>query len=203
MHECFHWVTQYGYAAIFLLLVTGIVGAPWPEETLLTFAGYLAFKGTLHLETTLLTGFLGSVCGITMSYLLGRTAGLYITHKLGRFLFLNDAKLARVRLWFERFGKWILIIGYFVPGIRHLTALVAGTSRLPYSEFAPFAYVGALLWSTLFITLGYTVGRQWRLIADELQEHQIEVGIVVVIGLLAYGLFRYWRARRRARAIAS
>ena len=200
MHECFHWISEYGYAAIFFLLVTGIVGAPWPEETLLTFAGYLAFKGTLRLEPTLLAGFLGSVCGITVSYLLGRTAGLFVIHKLGRFLFLNDAKLARVRLWFERFGKWVLVIGYFVPGVRHFTALVAGTSRLPYREFALFAYVGALLWSTLFITLGYTVGRQWRLIVDELQDHQIEAVGLVIAGLLAYGLFRYLRARRRQRS---
>ena len=198
MHECFQWVREYGYAAFFLLLVTGIVGASWPEETLLTFAGYLAFKGALRLETTLAVGFLGTVCGITTSYLLGRTAGLFIIHKLGRLIFLNDAKLARVRQWFERFGKWVLIIGYFVPGVRHFTALVAGTSRLPYREFALFAYTGALLWSALFITLGYTVGRQWRGIVDELQAHQIHAGIAVVVGLGAYALFRYLSARRRA-----
>ena len=199
MHECFHLVKEYGYAAIFLLLVTGIVGAPWPEETLLAFAGYLAFKGALRLELTLAVGFIGSVCGITVSYMLGRTAGLFVIHKLGRFLFLNDAKLTRVRQWFERFGKWVLILGYFIPGVRHFTALVAGTSRLPYREFAPFAYTGALLWSTIFITLGYTVGRQWRRIVDELQEHQLETGIALAAGLLAYALFRYFRARRHGK----
>ena len=198
MHECFHWVREYGYVAIFLLLVTGIVGAPWPEETLLTFAGYLAFKGVLNLESTLAAGFLGSVCGITVSYLIGRTAGLIVIHKFGRFLFLNDAKLERVRHWFERLGKWVLVIGYFVPGVRHFTALVAGTSRLPYREFTLFAYTGALLWSTLFVSIGYIFGRQWRGIVDELQEHQVNVIIVAAIGLLAYGLFRYLRAYRRA-----
>ena len=197
MHECFHWVREYGYAAIFLLLVTGIVGAPWPEETLLTFAGYLAFKGVLNLESTLATGFLGSACGITVSYLIGRTAGLIVIHKFGRFLFLNDAKLGRVRHWFERFGKWVLVIGYFVPGVRHFTALVAGTSRLPYREFALFAYTGALLWATLFISIGYIFGRQWRGIVDELQEHQVEAVIAAAVGLLAYALFRYLRARRQ------
>ena len=197
MHECFHWVREYGYAAIFLLLVTGIVGAPWPEETLLTFAGYLAFKGVLNLESTLVAGFFGSVCGITVSYLIGRTAGLIVIHKFGRFLFLNDTKLERVRRWFERLGKWVLVIGYFVPGVRHFTALVAGTSRLPYREFTLFAYTGALLWSTLFVSIGYIFGRQWRGIVDELQEHQVNAVIVAAVGLLAYGLFRYLRAYRR------
>ena len=35
------WISQYGYLAIFLLLVMGIVGLPVPDETLLTFTGYL------------------------------------------------------------------------------------------------------------------------------------------------------------------
>ena len=39
------WIAQYGYLAIFCLLVFGIVGLPVPDETLLTFTGYLVFKG--------------------------------------------------------------------------------------------------------------------------------------------------------------
>ncbi len=32
-----HWITQYGYAGLFVLLMLGIVGVPVPDETLLTF----------------------------------------------------------------------------------------------------------------------------------------------------------------------
>ena len=48
-HQVLVWIAQYGYLAIFLLLVCGIVGLPVPDETLLTFTGYLAFKGELSL----------------------------------------------------------------------------------------------------------------------------------------------------------
>jgi membrane protein DedA with SNARE-associated domain len=41
------WIAQYGYLAIFSLLVLGIVGLPVPDETLLTFTGYLVFRGHL------------------------------------------------------------------------------------------------------------------------------------------------------------
>ena len=157
---------QYGYGALFALLVAGIVGLPVPDETLLTLAGFLVYKGKFELIPMLLAGFLGSACGITVSYLIGRTAGIYTIHKFGRFLRVDDVALARVRHWYERFGKWILVVGYFIPGVRHFTALVAGASRLPYREFAIFAYVGALLWSSLFITIGYYFGRwldaRWR-----------------------------------------
>ena len=76
---------QYGYGALFALLVAGIVGLPVPDETLLTLAGFLVYKGKFELIPMLLAGFLGSACGITVSYLIGRTAGIYTIHKFGRF----------------------------------------------------------------------------------------------------------------------
>lgn len=39
----FEWITHYGYVAIFVLLMLGIVGLPVPDEALLTFVGYLSF----------------------------------------------------------------------------------------------------------------------------------------------------------------
>src|SRR5262249_10845952 len=59
----FNWVSQFGYPALFSLLMLGIVGLPIPDETLLTFAGYLVFKNELNLIPTLATAFLGSSCG--------------------------------------------------------------------------------------------------------------------------------------------
>ena len=59
------WITHYGYLAIFLLLVFGIVGLPVPDETLLTFTGYLVFKGHLSLPLAFATALAGSACGIT------------------------------------------------------------------------------------------------------------------------------------------
>ena len=67
METGFDWISRYGDPAIFLLLMLGIFGLPVPDETLLTFAGYLCFKGKLGLGTTYLAAFLGSVCGISIS----------------------------------------------------------------------------------------------------------------------------------------
>ena len=197
MHEYSHWLMQYGYSALFVLLVAGIAGLPVPDETLLTLAGILVYRGKFELELMLLAGFLGSACGITLSYLLGRTAGLYTVHKFGRFLRIDDTKLLRSRHWFERFGKWVLVFGYFIPGVRHFTALVAGASRLPFLEFAPFAYLGALLWSALFISLGYIFGRNWHRIVEELLKHQLKTAIALAVGLLVLGWVRYFRLRRQ------
>ncbi len=58
-------ISRYGYAAIIVLLMLGIVGLPIPDEALLTLTGYLIFRGTLHTIPAYLAALLGSGCGIT------------------------------------------------------------------------------------------------------------------------------------------
>ncbi len=156
-----HWITHYGYLGIFSLLMFGIVGLPVPDETLLTFAGYMIRRGDLKTLPVWLAALLGSVCGITVSYILGRTTGYYLVHKYGARLHFTEQRLNLVHDWFRRLGGFTLTFGYFVPGVRHITAIVAGATKLELPVFAGFAYGGALLWTTTFLTLGYFLGELW------------------------------------------
>src|SRR5215510_8585454 len=130
MEMGFDWIVRHGYGAIFVLLVLGIVGLPVPDETLLVFAGYLSFKGTLRLEPTVATAFLGSACGISVSYAIGRFIGLPALTKFGPLLHLRPEHLEQAHRWMERWGKYSLLLAYFIPGYRHLAAFMVGTSRL-------------------------------------------------------------------------
>src|SRR5437588_10087532 len=116
------WITHYGYLAIFSLLMLGIVGLPVPDETLLTFTGYLVFRGNLSLPPAFLAAFAGSACGITLSYVLGRTFGLALIHRYGKYLRITEEHVNRAHAWFRHAGHWSLTFGYFIPGVRHFTA---------------------------------------------------------------------------------
>jgi membrane protein DedA with SNARE-associated domain len=153
-----HWITACGYPGIFVLLTLGIVGLPIPDEWLLVFAGCLAFKNVLGLFPTLVVAGLGSASGLTASYFLGTMSGAWV-RRYGRWLSITDEKLGRVRNWFQTLGQWVLICGPFIPGVRNLMGFVAGASGLELTAFARFAYVGAILSSTTFVTFGYFVGR--------------------------------------------
>jgi membrane protein DedA with SNARE-associated domain len=152
------WITQYGYVAIFFFLVLGIVGLPVPDETLLTFTGYLLFKRHLSLPLAFAAALAGSTSGITISYCLGRTFGLKLIHRYGKYLRIREAHVNQAHAWFERAGHWSLTFGYFVPGVRHFTAYAAGIAGLEFPRFALFAYSGAVLWVSAFLTLGYFLG---------------------------------------------
>src|SRR5215470_13897454 len=100
------WITHHGYAGIFSLLVFGIVGLPVPDEWLLTFSGYLVFNRTVVFLPTPGAAFLGSACGITVSYLLGRIVDTYVVVNYYVFLHLPPERLARVHSALERRVRW-------------------------------------------------------------------------------------------------
>jgi membrane protein DedA with SNARE-associated domain len=103
-----------------------------------------------------------------------------------------------VRAWYERKGKYALIVGYFIPGIRHLAAYVAGSSKLPLPVFATFAYLGGMLWTGSFVTVGYVLGDEWaRLSASVHQYALIVAGVAIVTAGVAF-LF----IRRRRHTVA-
>ena len=154
-----HWVTDYGYFGIFFLLILGIIGLPVPDEWLLVISGYLAFKNVLDLGPTLAVAFIGSASGLTMSYVLGRTSSGYVIRRYGHWLSIDDEKIHRAQHWFQNLGRWVLVIGPFIPGVRNLIGYIAGASRLRIHIFARFAYLGALVSSVTFVTFGYAVGR--------------------------------------------
>jgi membrane protein DedA with SNARE-associated domain len=189
------WIAHYGYFAIFFLLVLGIVGLPVPDEWLLTFTGYLVYRNDLSLGPAFAAASLGSMCGITVSYGLGRSAGLFVIRRYGRLFRIAPQDLDRVHAWFDRFGKWLLFVGYFIPGVRHLTAIVAGTSKMEYPLFALFAYSGALLWAAVFITLGYRFGGEWTYVLHNIQKHTALCAWIVFAVILVY-LLRWFRKKK-------
>jgi membrane protein DedA with SNARE-associated domain len=185
------WVAHYGYVGIFGFLMLGIVGLPIPDETLLMFTGYLIFKHELEPLPAFAAGFLGSICGITVSYALGRMLGLYLVTRLGHFLHIEPEALEQVRAWYERKGKYGLVISYFIPGIRHLAAYVAGSSRLSLPVFATFAYLGGLLWSGSFISIGYVLGDEWRQMSVSLHRYLlVGAGVITVVIAIGFILMR-------------
>jgi len=198
-HQVLGWITQYGYFAIFFLLVFGIVGLPVPDETLLTFTGYLVFKGNLSLPLALCAALAGSLCGITISYTLGRTLGMKVIYRYGRYIRLKEEHVMKAHAWFQKVGHWSLTFGYFVPGVRHVSAFAAGMSAVEARHFALFAYSGGVLWVSAFISLGYFLGERWESVEKNVERYFTSVAAGLAIVLVGYLVWRFL-LKRRSRA---
>ena len=180
------WVIEYGYIAVFSVLALGIIGAPIPDEGVLAFVGYLVYEGKLLLVPTVIAAFLGSACGITLSYALGRSVGAYLISKLGHAVHITGDKVTHVQSWYDRVGKWGLLFGFYLPGVRHLIGFGAGIAKLPVSVFALFAFTGAFIWSLTFICAGYFLNRQWTLVFGKIRPTLITSSVVIVTLLSLY-----------------
>jgi membrane protein DedA with SNARE-associated domain len=191
-HHVLAWITQYGYLAIFSLLVLGIVGLPVPDETLLTFSGYLIYAGHLSFPLAFATAVAGSATGMTISYWLGRTFGLKLIHRYGRYLRITEEHILKVHKWFEGVGHWGLTFGYFVPGVRHLTAYAAGMSEVAPHIFGAFAYSGTCLWVATFMSLGYFLGERWESVEKNIHQYVVLGSVVAAIAVAAYFAWRTW-----------
>jgi membrane protein DedA with SNARE-associated domain len=189
------WISHYGYAAIFGLLMFGIIGLPVPDETLLTFTGYLIYHGDLSLPLAFAAAWGGSTCGITASYLLGRTFGLALIHRYGKYLRITEEHLNQAHAWFNRVGHWAITFGYFVPGIRHFTAYAAGMSDLEPRQFSLYAYSGGFLWVTSFLSLGYFLGERWHAVGEQIQRYAFALTAAIVAIGGAYLVWRKWLRR--------
>lgn len=155
------WLTQYGSFALLVLLALGIFGLPIPDETILVTTGVLIARGHLSPITALPAVYFGAMIGITLSYIVGYAIGRTAILKFGRLLHITPERMEKAHYWFERIGKWFLLFGYYIPGVRHLSGIVAGTTYLKFWEFALFAYTGAVIWVSTFLGIGYFSYAAW------------------------------------------
>src|SRR5215470_3641592 len=156
-------------------------GVPIPDELLLTVAGALVASGRLQLPSTALAAVAGCLSGITLSYGLGRWVGLPVLH--ARFARHRDV-LDRAQDWFRRFGGWLLTFGYFIPGVRHVTAIAAGSGCLEYHRFAVFAYTGGIVWCSVFLAIGYFAGDRWPEVIAVVRTHTTRIAVIAVCALV-------------------
>lgn len=187
------WIVAHGYTALFCVLMLGIIGVPFPDDLILGFAGYLVFAGALAPVPTFISAFAGSVCGITVSYALGRFLGIPILQKYGHVVRMTAERLSKVTAWYQRFGKWGLLFAYFFAGPRHSVAFLAGVSKLQLPVFALFAYLGAFVWAATLISAGYLLGEEWSSLSVHLFGWQVYVAGAFCFALVLIGWFTHRR----------
>lgn len=193
-----YWIQHYGYGGIYVLLMLGIVGIPVPDETLLAVSGFLSYKGELSLIPAFLAGFLGSITGITISYFIGRGFGKVVLEKYGHFFHLTKERLEKAREWFRKIGKWALLFGYFIPGVRHVISILAGTTKMNYPEFALYTYTGGFIWAGTFISIGYFFGEKWQKAMEAIHRHIIISSIVLIVIIVGAILLRNYLANKKS-----
>lgn len=194
MHQLNYLIEHFGYFGIIVALIGGIIGLPIPDEVLLTFVGYNIFLGKMAYMPSLLCAAIGACGGISLSYLLGVKLGQPFLNKFGPKLHISEERVNRTKRLFNKLGPFLLFIGFFIPGVRHITAYLSGINCYKYKKFALFAYLGAFTWCLTFITIGRTLGENWTAFGTYFSKYSFLLILLAILGVLIY--YTYRRRRR-------
>jgi len=188
-------LNQYGYIILFIALVLELIAFPLPGEVIMTYCGFLVFQGKMNIMISILVATSGATLGITISYFIGTTLGYEFFNKYGSRFHLGPEKLKKTSTWFNTYGNTLLIVAYFIPGVRHITGYFSGITKIPYKKFAINAYLGALLWACTFISLGKTLGENWDKFHASIIKYTFIGSIIVATTIIIIYFYKNYKAQ--------
>lgn len=201
-------IAQYGYLAVFALMLAESACIPIPSELIMLFGGALASGavagGHLNLAGVIVAGIVGNVAGSYLAYFAGSYGGQAALHRWGRRIRLREHDLDRATAWFEKYGPAAVGFGRCLPVIRTFISLPAGIARMNPVRFGLYTVIGCIPWTAALGWAGYAVGSKWDSIANDFHGPTYAIAGVLAVGaLLAIGLYaRNRRTADRERKIA-
>ncbi|MEU8155826.1 DedA family protein [Micromonospora sp. NPDC048986] len=152
-----------GPVGVALLVALESIVPPIPSEIVLALAGFLAHEGEFNVFLVVLAATVGSLVGALVLYWLGAALG---EERLKRWLdhipLVDTDDLEKADKWFERHGRWAVLIGRVVPVVRSLVSVPAGANRMPLGEFILLTTIGSGVWNGLIVGAGYALGSRWQ-----------------------------------------
>jgi membrane protein DedA with SNARE-associated domain len=191
----------FGYLGIFLLIALENIFPPIPSEVILTFGGFMTTESSLSKIGVIFFSTLGSVIGAIILFWIGTLLDVKTLEKIvdrwGHFLRLTKKDVHKADEWFSKYGVWTVFFCRLIPLIRSLISIPAGMARMNFWIFLLFTTLGSLIWNTILVLVGASVGASWEKIVE-----YMDVYSSIIYGILAIGLvviiFLFIKKRKRS-----
>lgn len=179
--------------------VEKIFPAP-PSHIVLLFLGMTAAPGLDQLELLLAITVAGSTLGSLFWYVMGRRLGEVraeaLVGRFGKYVFLPLATYRKLAEAYRSRAFAASLVAQLIPTVRNYLGIGAGALRLAILPFATATLLGAMIWNSAFLLIGYAMRGS--------DHNPVSVGfriiaIVVVVEVTFFLALRY-RAMRRRRA---
>jgi membrane protein DedA with SNARE-associated domain len=187
-------VSVANYAGIFVLMVMESMVFPVPSEAVMPFAGFLVSSGQLGLLAVIAVSTLGSIVGSLIAYGIGFKGGRPFVEKYGRYFLLNKKHLDKAHSFFEKRGEITILVSRFIPVVRHLISIPAGSAKMNLGRFVLFTAIGAGAWNSILTYAGMALKDNWEAVMSYASWLDAAVIAVLVI-LIAYFVYA---AKRKA-----
>ena len=186
---------NYGYIVIFGIIFLELIALPLPGELMMTYTGFLVGQNHLNWFVSIIFAFIGTIAGMTLTYFVGRFLGETFFAKYGCYFHMGPKQLNKAKIWFEKYGNRLILVAYFIPGVRHATGYFSGISGLPFKKFALFAYTGGAIWVCTFITIGKVLGDSWEQYHRQISLYLTVASVIISIIIILVLAYKYYREK--------
>lgn len=197
MDVLIEFFSNYGYAAVFLVLLLCGFGLPIPEDITLVSGGVIAgLYADINPHLMLLVSLAGVIVGDSIMYWLGRIYGSKILRFRPMKKLITLQRLRLVREKFAKYGNWVLFIARFLPGLRAPIYVVSGiTKKISYTRFVLIDLLAASISVPIWIYLGHfgALNRDW--LQNQIEKGQMIVWIIVFL-VISFVLWKWFRSKR-------
>lgn len=154
------------YWTVTLLMTIESSFIPFPSEVVVPPAAWLAATGGSDLNIYLVVVFatLGACIGALVNYYLALWLGRPIIYKfvnsrVGHMCLLDEDKLKRAEVYFEKHGSVSTLVGRLIPAVRQLISIPAGLARMKIAKFILFTSLGAGVWNAVLAIIGWSLAK--------------------------------------------
>lgn len=194
---CLRVIETLGYSGVFFLMILESMVAPVPSEAVLPFAGFLASDGRMNFMIAFGVATAGTLVGSLLSYWMGAYGVRPLLEKYGKYVLVTPHHLDVTHQFFERRGAaFAVFLSRFVPVVRHLISIPAGSARMPLVPFMIATVLGGAMWNFILLYMGFLLGSHWEEVT-----HQVERWKWVIFGAaaaLVLGAWIVWMKRKKA-----
>ncbi|MFG2164132.1 DedA family protein [Micromonospora chersina] len=191
-------IDSFGAVGVALLVALESIIPPIPSEVVLAMAGYLAAAGRFNVVLIVLAATAGSLLGALVLYWLGAALG---EERLKRWLdhipLVDREDLEKADRWFERHGRWAVLIGRVVPVVRSLVSVPAGANRMPLGEFVLLTTLGSGVWNALIVGAGFALGSRWERVNQYSDWFNYAIFAVFAVMIVSWVVKKVRRRRAR------
>ena len=177
------FIATYGVWLVAGFIALETIGAPLPAEAALMAAGFFAARThDLDIRLLIAVGSISAILGNAVGYWIGRRFGSQLLMRYGNRLGLTQGRI-RIGQWlFVRYGGRFVFIARFLPFLRNMAAILAGTNSMPQLVFYFASGTAAVAWVMCYSLAAFSFGETFT---DLASPAAVVLGLVAVLIILA------------------
>lgn len=153
------FVSVYGVWVVAAFIALESIGFPLPAEAALIAAGlFAAAHPDLNIWFLIATGVVAAIVGEVAGFWIGRRFGYQLLRQYGKRFGLNEGRLKIGQWLFLRYGGRFVFAARFLPFLRNMAAVLAGTNAMAPPNFYAASATAGVTWVFGYGLASYFLG---------------------------------------------